>query len=125
MKAELAAAQAENETLKAELEAAKAAEVPAEEPTPVEEPAALTASAAGFHSNVTVTVVLDAEGAIAELTLDCSGETPSVGTRCAEDEAFLAQFIGKVGPFEGVDAVAGATVTSDAVVAALNSLFAE
>jgi Na+-translocating ferredoxin:NAD+ oxidoreductase RnfG subunit len=121
VKAELVAAKAEIETLKAELEVAKAAVVPAEEPAPAE----LTASAAGFHSDVVVTIVLDAEGAIAELTVDSSGETPSIGTRCAEDEAFLAQFIGKVGPFEGVDAVAGATVTSEAVVEALNSLFAK
>ena len=73
---------------------------------------------------VTVTLTV-ADDAITAITVDSSSETPGFGTRCAEDEAFLAQFIGKVGPFEGVDVVAGATVTSNAVVEALNSLFAK
>ena len=53
-----------------------------------------------------------------------SNETPGFGTRCSED-AFTSQFIGKPLPLtlgDDVDAVSGATVTSQAVVDALNSL---
>ena len=82
----------------------------------------LTASAKGFKSDVAVTITLDAEGKIATIKVDSSNETPNFGTKCAEDEDYLAQFIGKTLPVEGVDALSGATVTSNAVVEALNSL---
>ena len=82
----------------------------------------LTASAKGFKSDVAVTITLDAEGKIATIKVDSSNETPNFGTKCAEDEAYLAQFIGKTLPLEGVDTLSGATVTSTAVIEALNSL---
>ncbi|MEG0933953.1 MAG: FMN-binding protein, partial [Clostridia bacterium] len=53
-------------------------------------------------------------------------ETPGIGAK-AQESAFTDQFIGKKGPLtygEGVDAIAGATVTSGAVLEAVNSLFA-
>ncbi len=92
----------------------------------VEIPAAeeLTGTARGFQSDVVVTLTLDENGAIASIKVDSAAETPNFGTRCGEDEAFLAQFIGKTAPVE-VDVLAGATVTSKAVVDAVNSLFAE
>ncbi len=79
-----------------------------------------TATAKGFQSDVTVQLTVDASGAIAELIVDSSKETAGFGTRCAEDEAFLAQFIGKTAPVE-VDVLAGATVTSKAVIEAVNA----
>ena len=53
-------------------------------------------------------------------------ETAGLGAKAQEAE-FTDQFLGKAGPFtygeNGVDAIAGATVTSTAVLEALNSLF--
>ena len=58
---------------------------------------------------------------IAAIVVESGNETPGFGTRCAEDEAFLAQFIGKQLPLESIDVLSGATVTSNAVMAALNA----
>ena len=82
-----------------------------------------SASMKGFASDVTVTATLD-NGTITALTVDASGETAGFGQKCAEED-FTSQFIGKTLPLtlgEDVDAVAGATITSTAVVDALNSL---
>jgi len=85
----------------------------------------LTAKAKGYDGkDVTVSVTLDDAGAIASLTVDASSQTPGLGQRCSEEE-FTSQFIGKAAPFtlgEGIDAVTGATITSTAVVDALNEL---
>lgn len=84
----------------------------------------LTAVAQGFFSDVTVAVTTDDAGAIASLAVDASGETPGIGQRCAEAE-FTSQFIGKSAPFiigENVDVLSGATITSTAVIDALNEL---
>ena len=72
---------------------------------------------------VYVTAKLDANAAIAELTIDASLQTEQYGGRAAEDEAYLSQFIGKTLPISDgdVDALSGATVTSAAVVSALNT----
>ncbi|MBQ8311804.1 MAG: FMN-binding protein [Clostridia bacterium] len=83
----------------------------------------LTGTAAGFQSDVTVTLTV-ADGVITAITVDSSGETVGFGTRCAEDEAFLNQFIGKKATpdlGEGIDALSGATMTSEAVVKAANA----
>ena len=87
----------------------------------VETPAELVASAKGLLSNVKVTVTLNADGTIATMVVDASGETEAIAKPCTE-EAFLSQFIGKAGPFTA-DVVAGATFTSNAVIEAVNSLF--
>ena len=102
-----------------------------EEPEATEAPVAeatgeeATATMKGFASDVTVTATLD-NGTITALTVDASGETAGFGQKCGEED-FTAQFIGKTLPVtlgEDVDAVAGATITSTAVVDALNSLAA-
>ena len=85
---------------------------------------AKSASAKGLLSDVKVVATFNADGTIATLTVDASGETAAIATPCTE-EAFLSQFIGKAGPFESFDAVAGATFTSNAVFNAVNALFAE
>ena len=87
--------------------------------------AKLTGSAEGFSGGaVSVTATLDDAGKIAEITVDASTQTPEYGGRAQEDEAFLGQFIGKSLPLvlgEDVDALSGATVTSTAVIEALNT----
>ena len=84
----------------------------------------LTGTARGFQSDVVVTLTVDENGAIASIKVDSASETPNFGTRCGEDEAFLAQFIGKIAPV-AVDVLAGATVTSNAVIEAVNSVLAK
>ena len=110
---------------------APAAEEPAAEPA-AEEPAAeaadvLTATKPGYDNlDVIVSLTKAADGTVGSLTVDASTQTPGLGQRCAE-EAFTSQFVGKTAPFvlgENVDAVASATLTSTAVVDAVNELMA-
>ena len=112
--------------------AAEPVEEPTEAPAATEEPAAQTAevktaTAAGYDGNEITVNVTDENGVITSLTVDASTQTPGLGQKCAE-EAFTSQFKGKSAPFtlgEGIDAVASATITSQAVVDAVNSLYAE
>ena len=109
--------------------------------------AKLTGSAEGWSGGrVTVTATLGDDGAIAEFAVDASTQTEEFGGRTQKDEGFLNQFIGKKLPLrlnpdadetvgEGVraakttapagsdqvDALTGATVSSAAIVNALNS----
>lgn len=80
-----------------------------------------TATVKGMVSDVTVTLTVE-NGVIAAITVDASDETPTFGTRCGTDEAFLNQFIGKTLPVDNVDVLTGATITSNAVIEAVNSL---
>ncbi len=80
--------------------------------------------AKGFHGDITATVEKNEDGTIAALTVDTSCEHADYGAKVGTDEAFLAQFIGKTGPFtlgEGIDAVSGATGTSASAVEAINN----
>ena len=112
--------------------AAEPVEEPTEAPAATEEPAAQTAevktaTAAGYDGNEITVNVTDENGVITSLTVDASTQTAGLGQKCAE-EAFTAQFIGKSAPLtlgEGIDAAASATITSQAVVDAVNSLYAE
>ena len=83
----------------------------------------VSGSAEGFGGGIVyVTAELDEEGKIVSMTVDASTQTPEYGGLVPEDEAFIAQFTGKTLPVdEDIDAVTGATVTSGAVVTALNS----
>ena len=112
--------------------AAEPVEEPTEAPAATEEPAVQTAevktaTAAGYDGNEITVNVTDDNGVITSLTVDASTQTAGLGQKCAE-EAFTAQFIGKSAPLtlgDGIDAVASATITSQAVVDAVNSLYAE
>ena len=112
-------------------------EEPAEEPAaePVEEPAtepaaepetasdAIEAAEQGFGGDVTVHVTMDGDK-IQALTIDTPNETAGLGQRASE-AAFTDQFIGKSGPFtygeDGIEALTGATITSNAVLKAINT----
>ena len=112
--------------------AAEPVEEPTEAPAATEEPAVQTAevktaTAAGYDGNEITVNVTDENGVITSLTVDASTQTAGLGQKCAE-EAFTSQFVGKSAPLtlgEGIDAVASATITSQAVVDAVNSLYAE
>lgn len=78
-----------------------------------------TSSAQGCLSDVTVTVT---GGRVTGVEIDASGETPELGGIAAET---LADQLTKVGSISGVDAVAGATMTSDAVFTAMDDCLSQ
>ena len=84
----------------------------------------LQGSAEGYNTApVYVTATLDDEMRIASLEVDASLQTEEYGGHCG-DEEFTRRFIGKTLPLtlgEDVDALSGATMSSTAVVNALNS----
>ena len=75
-----------------------------------------TSSAQGCLSDVTVKVTVTG-GRVTGVEIDASGETPELGGTAAET---LADQLTKAGSTSGVDAVAGATMTSDAVFTAMD-----
>ena len=78
----------------------------------------------GFGGDVTVHVTLDGDK-IQALTIDTPNETDGLGQRASE-AAFTDQFVGKSGPFtygeDGIEALTGATITSNAALKAINSV---
>lgn len=81
-------------------------------------------SAEGFGGSlVYVTYELDAENKISSLDINAGTQTPEYGGMASEDRDFHDQFIGKTLPLtlgQDVDALSGATVTSEGVVNAIN-----
>ena len=107
----------------AEEPAAETAEAPAGDiSAAAKDEAAATASEQGFGGDVTVHVTMDGDR-IGALTIDTPNETAGLGQRASE-EAFTSQFIGKSGPFtygeNGIEALTGATITSEAALKAIN-----
>ena len=80
-----------------------------------------TSSAKGCLSDVEVTVTVSG-GKVSEVAIDASGETPELGGAAAET---LADALTKAGSTNGVDAVAGATMTSNAVFTAMDDCLAQ
>lgn len=80
-----------------------------------------TSSAQGCLSDVTVTVTVTG-GRVTGVEIDASGETPELGGTAAET---LADQLTKAGSTSGVDAVAGATMTSDAVFTAMDGCLSQ
>ncbi|MCD7814512.1 MAG: FMN-binding protein [Lachnospiraceae bacterium] len=83
-------------------------------------PGTYTATAAGIQSDVTVSCTFD-EGSITSITVDVSGETAGLGADIGDEmiESFLAA------QSSNVDGVSGATITSDALKAALEDCIAQ
>jgi len=108
-----------------------AEENPAETEAPAEKTddfkMAAMASEQGFGGQVTVHIEMDGEQKIKTLAIDTPDETEGLGKRASE-ATFTDQFIGKTGPFtfgeNGIEALSGATVTSNAALKAINSTFA-
>ena len=80
-----------------------------------------TASAHGCLSDVAVTVTITG-GKVTDVGIDASGETPELGGNAA---AALAEQLTEAGTTSGVDAVAGATMTSDAVFTAMDDCLSQ
>ena len=98
----------------------------------------LSGSAEGFNKSILkVSFTLDEDEKISSIEVDASSETPGIGSEVGTNQAFLDQFIGKSLPLklsaaeagrdtgneDGslVDAVSGATISSQAVVDAVNA----
>lgn len=87
---------------------------------------AVQAAAAGYSGNaVTVYVAFDAAGNITDLLVDASTQTAGIGTKTGEED-FYTGFVGwnaaeHVSSGSPVDAIAGATVSSNAVYTAVNA----
>lgn len=84
-------------------------------------PGTYEASEQGFGGPVTVTVTVDGDK-VTEIAIKGDSETPGLGA--AAIEQFAASLVG-VSDAEGVEAIAGSTVTSEAVKAALAKALAQ
>lgn len=87
--------------------------------------AAVKAASTGYSGkDVTVYVAFDANGAIANISVDASTQTTGIGSKVAED-SFTSGFIGwadgAVSSGAPVDGIASATYSSNAVFAAVNA----
>lgn len=80
-----------------------------------------TSRAQGCLSEVSVTVTITG-GKVTDVSIDASGETPSLGGAAAET---LAPQLAEAGSTAGVDAVSGSTMTSDAVFTAMDDCLAQ
>lgn len=78
----------------------------------------------GGASPISMVVGIDNDGKILRtVIISCSGETPGKGDVIA-GEAFLSQFIGKDESLSDVSAVSGATISTAAVISAVQDAFA-
>lgn len=82
-------------------------------------------TAPGFYENKTVTaaVGMTETGEITGIWLDTSSDTEGLGSEVGKNQNFMESFTGKTST-EGIDAVAGATVTSTAVFNAVETALA-
>ena len=78
--------------------------------------------AEGYGGEMTVHVGIDATGTITSVRLGSNGETEGLGTKVGE-EAFTAQFVGKTDT-AGIETVAGATISSNAFIQAVENALA-
>ncbi len=80
-----------------------------------------TSSAQGCLSEVTVTLTVTG-GKVTAVQVDAASETPDIGGNAAE---VLAAQLAQTGSTTGVDAVAGATMTSEAIFTAMEACLAQ
>ena len=80
-----------------------------------------TAAAQGYKSEVKVTINITG-GKVTNVQINAADETPEVGGKAAES---LSTSLLNADGTAGVDAVAGATMTSNAVFAAMNDCLAQ
>ena len=87
----------------------------------------ITAAAKGYSSTITVMVAFNVDGTIKQINITDQGETAGLGTKIVTEDSFQESFIGlSPEPFttNEIDAITGATISSKAVVAAVNSAVA-
>ncbi|MCL2045848.1 MAG: FMN-binding protein [Oscillospiraceae bacterium] len=77
----------------------------------------------GYGGEMRIICALDPNGTIMRSSVLQSSETKGLGSK-VEDASFSDQFIGKSGQLEGVVAVSGATLSTNAYVGAIGDVFA-
>ena len=86
---------------------------------------AVKAVASGYSGkDVTVYVAFDGEGAVSNISIDASTQTTGIGSKVADDSfasGFLGWNGGEVSNGSPVDALSGATYSSNAVFSAVNA----
>ena len=82
---------------------------------------AYSASAQGYKSEVTVMINITG-GKVTNVQIDAGDEPPDVGGKAAES---LARSLLDAGGTAGVDTVSGATMTSNAVLSAMDACLAQ
>ena len=81
-----------------------------------------TVTAKGLTGSFPVTVELNEDGTVKDVTLGSSDSDMDASfLAMVNNDAFLGQFVGKTLPVEGIDAVTGATTSSKAIIEAVNS----
>ena len=87
--------------------------------------AVVTSSAKGYGGTMTVMVGFTADGTIRQIKVTEQAETKGIGSKVAGDPAFWTRFEGlEAGELvlnEDVDGLSGATISSKALLAAVNS----
>ena len=84
---------------------------------------AITVTQRGYNGDITAAIGIDNSGHIVRVKVISHEETPSVGSKVMED-SYLDTLIGKDSSLEGVSAIAGATVSSNALKSMVQTAFA-
>ena len=88
---------------------------------------AYTAQAKGLTGTFPVSISVDEQGMVSGIAVEDSESANDAAfvQRVQNDTAFLSQFIGQAAPFDeaAIDTVTGATVSSKAVIAAVNQAY--
>ena len=82
----------------------------------------ITAQARGYGGQVPAAVAFSPDGTIQAVIMMSNDETPGLGQKVTGED-FSGQFAGQTAeqiPFDGIDAVSGATISSKAALAAVN-----
>lgn len=93
-------------------------------PTDGEEAYCVFVKPKGYGGAVEMMVGIDKYGAVCGISVVSHGETPNLGTKVVENDEYLAGYLGKTEPVtfgDGVNAVSGATRSSNAVRDGVNA----
>ncbi|MBR5232327.1 MAG: FMN-binding protein, partial [Clostridia bacterium] len=80
---------------------------------------------AGLTGTIDIVVTMGADNTIQKVAVNGTDSAMDESFVAKCDEAFLAQFVGKTIPVSGIDTVAGATVSSNAIIDAVNTVVVE
>lgn len=78
-------------------------------------------NSSGFGGDVNMLVSIDSDGSIVGVRVVSHAETPGLGSRATE-EGFLSGFVGKIFG-ESVQAIAGATISSNAIQSGIDKAY--
>ena len=76
----------------------------------------------GLTGKIDITVTVAEDGTIAQVAVNGTDSAMDKSFVAKCDENFLAQFVGKTIPVSGIDTVSGATISSKAIIEAVNTV---